>query len=58
MPPLPEPEPPGCSALGLPFLRCSDLGFAAIWLWTMAALYWAFATPKVRPALRRMMQDI
>jgi hypothetical protein len=48
VPPPPPPKQPGCSALGLPFLRCSDIGLLVLWLIIMAALWWAFVTPKVR----------
>jgi hypothetical protein len=48
VPPPPPPKQPGCSAVGLPFLRCSDLGLLVLWLVIMAALWWAFVTPKVR----------
>ena len=47
VPPPPPLEQPGCSALGLHFLRCSDLGLGLLWLAVMAVLFWAFATPKV-----------
>jgi len=51
IPTPPPPKQPGCTALGLTHIRCSDLGLTAVWLGAMAVLYAAFFTAHGRALL-------
>ncbi len=48
VPPPPPAEHPGCAALGLTHIRCSDLGLTALWLGAMVAVYAVFFTVRGR----------